>query len=184
MGPRGVCRRAFRRTQQLSPPLPEPHVGSNRPCGMCSWRRQWDPGPGFEGVVPGQALLAAGSCDSGGRSTRASPPRGQKRLPNTVLAWGGTKGTSYPSAPFARSRSDRRRASGFPRSGARMTDAGQPREGRGTEKEPGSLGVLRSAALEVVVLIPDRAPISHPPEGRKLDGQPEEDHRDGDCYQL
>ena len=29
-------------------------------------------------------------------STRASPPWDPKRLPNTVLAWSGTKGTSYP----------------------------------------------------------------------------------------
>ena len=35
--------------------------------------------------------------DSGGRSKRTSPLWSPKRLPRTVLAWGGTKGISYPS---------------------------------------------------------------------------------------
>jgi len=34
--------------------------------------------------------------DSGGRSKRTSPLWSPKRLPNAVLAWGGTKGISYP----------------------------------------------------------------------------------------
>jgi hypothetical protein len=34
--------------------------------------------------------------DSGGHSTRRYSPRGPKTALNAVLAWGGTKGISYP----------------------------------------------------------------------------------------
>jgi len=48
------------RARQLSQPLPEPHVGSSRLCGVCPWRR-WR-GPGFGGIVPGQSAPVAVSC--------------------------------------------------------------------------------------------------------------------------
>ena len=47
-------------------------------------------------------------ADSGSRSTRASPHWGSKRLPNTVLAWSRTKGTSYPPPEGARNGRQRR----------------------------------------------------------------------------
>ena len=47
---------------QSSPPFHESDLGCSRLCGVCSWQWQWDPGSGFEAVVPGQSPPATGSC--------------------------------------------------------------------------------------------------------------------------
>ena len=49
-------------TASRSPPHPEPHAGSCRLCGVCSWRLLRGQGSGFEAAVPGQSPPATGSC--------------------------------------------------------------------------------------------------------------------------
>ena len=61
------------RTQQLSPPFPEFHVSSSRPCGMCSWR--W-----LEGVV----LSRAGPVDD--RQRLRNPQRAVRTCPGVRSA--------------------------------------------------------------------------------------------------
>ena len=104
---------AVHRVRQLSPPLPESHAGSRRQCGVCSWRRQRGQGLGLESPVPGQSSEFRGAyrferpidaCELalGLENTpqrRVSLEWNERKflsLLNAVLAWGGTKGISYP----------------------------------------------------------------------------------------
>ena len=88
---------AVHRARQLFPPLPEPISAAAAVCVGCARG-------GGNGVRDrGSRLLCQNKLsrplvptDSGGRSKRASPLWSPKRLPSTVLAWGGTKGISYP----------------------------------------------------------------------------------------
>jgi len=88
---------AVHRARQLFPPLPEPISAAAAVCGGCARG-------GGNGVRDrGSRLLCQDKLsrplvptDSGGRSKRTSPLWSTKRLPSTVLAWGGTKGISFP----------------------------------------------------------------------------------------
>jgi len=90
---------AVHQTPQPSPPLLEPRVGSSRPCEMCSWRRQRDPGPGFQSHCARTKRTSWRPLTiPGGRPKSASRHCDSKPRPNVVIAWSRTKGNSYPSA--------------------------------------------------------------------------------------